>query len=64
MKKAVWFLLGCLVLSALPVLGECPSADLTGDCYVDLADIAVVAEQWLRGDRLPSNMLAIPAGIL
>lgn len=29
---------------------ECPSADLTGDCYVDLADLAVMAEQWLTGE--------------
>jgi len=27
----------------------CPSADLTGDCAVDLADLAIVAEQWLLG---------------
>ncbi len=30
--------------------GKCPAADLTGDCRVDLADIALFAEQWLNGD--------------
>lgn len=27
----------------------CPSADLTGDCYVDFKDFATMAEQWLDG---------------
>lgn len=31
---------------------SCPSADLTGDCYVDLQDFAVMVDQWLSGDRL------------
>ena len=25
----------------------CPSADLTGDCFVDMADVAVIAQWWL-----------------
>ena len=29
----------------------CPSADLTGDCFVDLADLAIFAQQWLTGTR-------------
>ena len=29
----------------------CPSADLTGDCFVDIADLAVLASQWLTGDK-------------
>lgn len=29
----------------------CPSADLTGDCFVDLEDFAVISEQWLTGTR-------------
>lgn len=28
---------------------ECPSADLTGDCFVDFEDFAIMAEQWLTG---------------
>ncbi|MGD9109653.1 MAG: hypothetical protein PVG93_01815 [Phycisphaerales bacterium] len=27
----------------------CPSADLSGDCYVDFRDFATLAEQWLDG---------------
>jgi hypothetical protein len=29
----------------------CPEADLTGDCFVDLEDVAVVASQWLSGKQ-------------
>jgi formylglycine-generating enzyme required for sulfatase activity len=29
------------------VLAACPSADLTGDCVVNLADLAKMAEQWM-----------------
>jgi hypothetical protein len=31
----------------------CPAADLTDDCFVDLADFAVVAREWLIGENLP-----------
>lgn len=45
----------------------CPSADLTGDCFVDFADFTVLASQWLTGGNIvtpPSdaNMVLIPAG--
>ncbi len=69
-------LLCWLALMALPVLAQCPSADLTRDCFVDLADFAVISSQWLNtqtdldpfinqwltGDRLPEDMVVIPAG--
>jgi sulfatase modifying factor 1 len=58
-------ILGCaavLSLLGMQVWGECPSMDFTGDCYVDLADFAVFAEQWMTGDRLPENLVIIPAG--
>jgi predicted amidohydrolase len=29
----------------------CPAADLTGDCFVNLYDIAAVANQWLQGAK-------------
>jgi formylglycine-generating enzyme required for sulfatase activity len=32
---------------SLSCFAACPSADLTGDCRVDLADMAVLASQWL-----------------
>lgn len=62
MKKGVWFLLIWSAISALPVLAECPSMDVTGDCFVDLGDFAVFAEQWLTGDRLPEDMVSIRTG--
>ncbi len=41
----------------------CPSADLTGDCFVGLEDFAVVAKQWLTGDpNIPDDMVYIPGG--
>jgi formylglycine-generating enzyme required for sulfatase activity len=61
-KKAVGILFGCLALGTLPVFAECPTADLTGDCYVDLADLAVFTEQWMMGNRLPEDLVIIPAG--
>jgi len=31
----------------------CPAADLTNDCFVNLADFAVIVQQWLTGENLP-----------
>jgi hypothetical protein len=28
---------------------DCPSADLTGDCFVNFEDFAIMADQWLTG---------------
>ncbi len=42
---------------------ECPSADLTGDCFVNMADFAVMANLWLSGDpNIPDDMVYIPHG--
>jgi formylglycine-generating enzyme required for sulfatase activity len=92
MKNGLWFLLSCSIISVLPVFAVCPSADLTRDCFVDLADLtqlvenwlventecpsadlngdcrvdsedlSSISEQWLTGDRLPEDMVVIPAG--
>jgi len=36
----------------------CPSADVSGDCRVDLEDFAIVASQWLdEGDSDPDGMV-------
>ncbi len=44
-------------------LAGCPSADLTGDCFVDVQDFAVMANQWLTGDpNIPDDMVYIPDG--
>ena len=38
----------CLINSPV-VLADCPSADLTGDCFVNFEDFAVIGAQWLNG---------------
>jgi len=48
-----------LVLSANGfVFADCPSADLTGDCFVDFEDFALMSSQWLTGEPSPSNDMA------
>lgn len=39
-----------------PSFSECPSADLTGDCRVDLEDFAIFAGQWLT-EGIPTPVL-------
>ncbi len=57
----VWLVV--LVLSGGRPFAECPSADLTGDCFVDYEDFAVMAAQWLTTDPcIPYDMALIPAG--
>ena len=36
----------CLIISPEAV-ADCPPADITGDCFVDLEDFAVIGAQWL-----------------
>jgi formylglycine-generating enzyme required for sulfatase activity len=52
----------CGVFLTAPVLADCPSMDATGDCRVDMKDLAVFARQWLGGDGIPDDMVAIPGG--
>ncbi len=40
-------LTGIFLLSMISAAFACPQADLTGDCVVDLDDLAVFADQWL-----------------
>jgi formylglycine-generating enzyme required for sulfatase activity len=52
-----------LLSSAGLCLGACPSADLTGDCFVDYEDFALMAAQWLTTDPcIPDDMAYIPDG--
>jgi len=45
------------------VRGACPSADLTGDCFVDFEDFAIMASQWLTTDPcIPDDFVYIPDG--
>ncbi len=89
-------LVSITLLAAVPAcLADCPTADLTGDCYVDVQDLAVMAgwwmsacpdpnacdgtdlvpsgqvdgadllalvDVWLTGNRIPADMVLIPAG--
>jgi len=42
---------------------NCPSADLTGDCFVDFNDFALMADQWLTGPGyIPDDMMLVPGG--
>jgi len=51
-----------MLFFSLAALAECPSADLTGDCFVDLADFAVFAAQWLTGSHIPKDLVIISGG--
>ena len=45
MKKSI-LVCAILLLSSFGY-GDCPTADLSGDCYVDLEDFAVMANEWV-----------------
>lgn len=40
-------ILTAVLLASGPIFAACPSTDLTGDCIVDLDDLALLAAQWL-----------------
>ncbi len=62
-KSLIFVSLVVFVLSGVPAFADCPSADITGDCFVDLEDVAVVANQWLTGaPTIPDDMAYIPNG--
>ncbi len=42
---------------------DCPPADLTGDCFVDFEDLALMANHWLTTDPcVPDDMAYMPDG--
>ncbi len=47
MKSLIAFLTACCL--GFSCFAVCPSMDLTGDCFVDMADFADLAGQWLSG---------------
>ena len=48
MKKMVIFTIACLcMINSITVFAACPSADLSGDCRVDLDDFTIMASEWL-----------------
>ena len=42
-------LLALFVFIGNTAFAGCPSADLSGDCFVDYEDFALMAGQWLNG---------------
>ncbi len=53
-RMTIWLMVVCLCLINSPaVLAECPSADLSGDCFVGLADLAIMASQWMTEGTFP-----------
>ena len=65
MKKSI-LICTILMFSAPGYAAEFCPGDLTGDCYVGLADLAFMARYWLTGTSLPhvlpDDMLLVPAG--
>jgi sulfatase modifying factor 1 len=63
MRRQSILVLTALLFSAGLCLAACPSADLTGDCFVDYEDFALMAAQWLTTDPcIPDDMAYIPDG--
>jgi formylglycine-generating enzyme required for sulfatase activity len=60
----IWVMvIGLCLINSPVVLADCPSADLTGDCFVDFEDFALMANQWLTTDPcVPGDMVYIPDG--
>jgi len=55
MRKVLVISLG-LVLGLVSIsIAECPSADLTGDCFVDMEDFVIMAGWWLEGCNVGNN---------
>lgn len=52
-----------IIISGYFAFAACPSADLSGDCFVDHEDFALMASQWLTTDPcIPEDMVRIPGG--
>ena len=62
-KSLICASLAVFVFSGGAAPADCPSADLTGDCFVDFEDFALMAAQWLTTDPcIPDDMAYIPDG--
>ena len=58
MKKTNFILcLVMFVLSSSFILADSPLSDVTGDCFVDFEDFAVLADEWLSGGVMPYSAL-------
>jgi hypothetical protein len=56
MNLRIIYLVISYILVFLPMIGlsDCPTADMSGDCIVDIADLFLFAENWLSDD-LPQH---------
>ena len=67
MKRNTFLLLVVALFSVSSALVaafvDCPSADITGDCFVGIEDFALMAQQWLSGEpNFPDDPVYIPNG--
>jgi formylglycine-generating enzyme required for sulfatase activity len=61
-STSLGLLLTVIVSVSLPSFTvNCPTADLTGDCLVDLSDLVVMASQWLQRGA-SDTMVLVPGG--
>ena len=63
-RMTIWIMVISLCLTNSPIaIADCPSADLTDDCFVDFEDFALMVNQWLTTDPcVPDDMVYIPDG--
>src|SRR3990172_4588820 len=62
-SSSILFSFVVITISGGFCLADCPSADLTGDCFVDFEDFGVMAAQWLTSDPcIPEGMAYIAGG--
>jgi len=65
LRKSLVILIFFIVITSSGdfALAACPSADLTGDCFVDFEDFSLMADQWLTTDPCVSDdTVYIPDG--
>lgn len=58
MRKAIFVQAVTVLLLALgpATHGDCPPGDLNRDCRVDVADLRILAEQWLTESETPADL--------
>lgn len=59
---AGWWMSTCLDPNACPDPNACDGADLVPSGQVDGADLLALVDVWLTGNRIPDDMVLIPAG--
>jgi len=59
---AGWWMSTCLDPNACPDPNACDGADLVPSGQVDGADLLALVDVWLTGNRIPADMVVIPAG--